>query len=135
MAIAVDTSRSNATVLAAYVEAHDTTLLHPQATFVDQTSGMRWVGPSAIGGMLEWFYAVAFEAHLEDRRLIVDGDSGVLEATFVGVHRGEFAGVPGTGRAMRIPMVVIYDLSGGLIVGARIYFSVASFLAQAGPAS
>jgi predicted ester cyclase len=51
--------------------------------------------------------------------------------TFVGTHQGEFAGLPATGRDVRVPLVVIYDLADGRIAGARVHFSVASFTAQA----
>jgi hypothetical protein len=111
MTVSIDPVAQNTDTLAAYLEHHDTSRLRPDAVFVDQTSGMRWVGPEAIAGMLEWFYSVAFEAGLEDSRVIVGSNGGVLEATFVGVHRGEFASGPATGREMRIPLVVIYDLA------------------------
>lgn len=131
MAVAVDAIAQNVETLTAYLEHHDGSRLHPEAVFVDQTSGAQWIGPEAIAGMLEWFYSVAFEADLEDRNVIIGANGGVLEATFVGIHRAEFAGVAATGREMRIPLVVIYDLADGLVTGGRIYFSVASFMAQA----
>lgn len=130
MTSATDTISANAAAVAAYVEEHDATKLRADATFVDVTSGLRWHGRDAIAGMLDFFYRVAFDARVEDSRLVAGLDAVVLEATFVGRHLGEFAGVPGTGIEVRVPMVIIYDLVDAEIAGARIHFSVASFLAQ-----
>ena len=119
-------------VLHGYLVDHDASHLADDATFTDVTSGMHWTGREAIGAMLDWLYRGVFDARVEDMRLIVgaDGAGAAAEMTFVGRHIGEFAGVPGTGRDVRVPMVVVYDLAGGRITAARVHFSVASFLAQ-----
>lgn len=124
-------ARAEAAVLS-YLGGHDTDALAEAAVFTDLTTGMTWTGRAAIDGMLDWFYHGVFEAHVEDSRLTVghDGASVVLEATFVGVHQGEFAGVPATGRTVRIPLVVAYDLRDGVITAGRVHFDTASFLAQ-----
>jgi hypothetical protein len=130
MAIATDPIAANAVALTAYLRDHDPSALRSDAVFVDVTSGLRWEGREAIAGMLDFFYRVAFEAHVEDVRLIVGVDGAAFEGTFVGRHLAEFAGVPGTGVDVRVPMAILYDLVEGQITGARIHFSVASFLAQ-----
>lgn len=128
-----DRAEANLAALDAYLSGHDTSVLADDAVFTDTTTGMIWTGPDAIAGMLDWFYHGVFEAQVEDAKLIAgaDGKSAVLDGTFVGVHKGEFAGVPATGRTVRIPLVVIYDLSDGKVTGGRVHFDVASFLAQA----
>lgn len=128
-----DRAAVNHAALEAYLGGHDTSVLADDAVFADTTTGMSWTGPDAIAGMLDWFYHGVFEAHVEDARLIAgaDGTAAVLDATFVGVHQGEFAGVPATGRTVRIPLVVLYDLADGKVTGGRIHFDVASFLTQA----
>ena len=45
---------------------------------------------------------------------------------------GKFAGVPATGKEVRVPFAVHYDLADGLIVAGRVYFEVPVFLAQVG---
>lgn len=123
----------NAEALRRYLVEHDASYLADDATFVDATTGLSWTGREAVEGMLAWFYHGVFEAHVEDVRLIVAGDETVAaaEMTFVGVHQGEFAGIPATGREVRVPLVVIYDLADGRITGARFHFGVAAFMAQA----
>ena len=107
-------------------------LVAPTATFTDVTTGLAWKGPAGVRSLVDWLTTRGLEAHLEDQRLMLSGDgrTGVLEATVVGVHRAEFAGVPATGRPIRVPLVVVCDLADGLISRARIHFDVASFRAQ-----
>jgi transcriptional regulator with XRE-family HTH domain len=45
----------------------------------------------------------------------------VPQADFVGRHTGEFAGIPATGREVRVPYSVHYDLNNGDISALRIY--------------
>lgn len=132
MTMTADRVSANLAALDAYLNGHDAGALAADAVFTDATTGMTWTGPEAIGGMLAWFYHGVFEAHVEDAKLIAgaDGASAALECTFVGVHQGEFAGVPATGRTIRAPLAVFYDMADGKVTAGRIHFSVASFLAQ-----
>jgi predicted ester cyclase len=54
----------------------------------------------------------------------------MLEADFVGTHIGEFAGVPATGRTVRVPLCVVYDLEAGTITRARVYLELPVLLRQ-----
>ncbi len=58
-----------------------------------------------------------------------DGVAG-LEAVFVGTHTAEFAGVPATGAAVRLPYSMFYDISDGKIVALRAYFPINALLHQ-----
>jgi predicted ester cyclase len=132
MAVMTDEVTRNEAALLGYLEAHDSAFLAEDATFTDVTTGLSWTGPDAIGGMLSWMYHGVFEAHVEDTRIILgaDGIAAVAEMMFVGRHQGDFAGVPATGREVRVPLVVVYDMADGRITGARVHFSVAAFQAQ-----
>jgi steroid delta-isomerase-like uncharacterized protein len=58
-----------------------------------------------------------------------DGVAG-LEAVFVGKHIAEFAGVPATGTAVRLPYCVFYDVSEGRIAALRAYFPISALVGQ-----
>ena len=94
-------------------------------------TGDEYRTPAGVLAMLGYFYHGAFEATAETRRFVVGPGSAVLEADFVGRHIGEFAGVPATGREVRVPLCVCYDLRNGKIVEGRVYFEIPMFLAQA----
>jgi steroid delta-isomerase-like uncharacterized protein len=120
----------NRATLAAYAEDHDPRYLASDAVYTDMATGQEFRGHDAVAAMLNWFYHVAFEARAETLNMIVDGDRGALEGTVIGRHIGEFAGVPGTGKDVRIPISVFYDFRDGQIVSGRFYLSVPVFLSQ-----
>ncbi len=117
-------------VLEAYVAQHDTSMVAPDAVFHDVASGQDYIGREAIAAMLDYVYHVAFEARSETVRTVVGDGAAVLEAVLVGIHTGEFAGVPATGREVRIPLVVSYRIADGQVQEAFVYLLVASFLQQ-----
>jgi steroid delta-isomerase-like uncharacterized protein len=133
MATMIDDRTRSAEALRGYLEKHDPAQLASDAIFTDVTTGMSWTGREAISAMLGWMYHGVFEAHVEDVRVVLDagGSRAVAEMTFVGTHQGEFAGIPATGRSVRVPLLVSYDLADGQIAAARVHFNVASFQAQA----
>jgi len=113
----------------AYFQSHDTKYLTEDAEFTDLTTGQVTKGREAIGQMLHHIYHVAFDAQAEITNTIVTENRAVLEATFTGKHIGEFAGVAATGKNVRAPLCVVYDLEGDKIKRARIYL-LASVLFQ-----
>jgi predicted ester cyclase len=84
-------------------------------------SGQAAQGRAAVEGMITYVHEQAFDARAEVKELIVAGNRAALEADFVGRHIGEFAGVAPTGREIRVPYTVIYDLEGDRIKALRIY--------------
>ena len=70
-------------------------------------------------------------AILEFTAIVVDdsGSRGALEAIFAARHVGEFAGIPPTGREVRVPYSVHYELTDGHISALRVYGLVQGLLA------
>jgi steroid delta-isomerase-like uncharacterized protein len=59
-------------------------------------------------------------------------DSVICEFDLLGTNRGEFYGMPPTGRAFRVPVVAIFFFEGDRITNERIYLDTASLLTQIG---
>jgi steroid delta-isomerase-like uncharacterized protein len=77
-----------------------------------------------------------FDAAPELVNLTLSGGVAGLEAVFVGTHIAEFAGIPATGTAVRLPYSVFYDVSDGAIIALRAYFPITALVQQlAGAAS
>jgi limonene-1,2-epoxide hydrolase len=117
-------------VLESYWREHDSRYVAEDAVFTMMPTGQEIHGREAIGRHLQGFYHGALEARAEIvHALFADGE-GVLEARVVGRHTGEFAGVAGTGRAVDVPLCVVYQVAGGRITRARIYLQVNVLMAQ-----
>lgn len=128
---AVDRTRE---VLEAYWKEHDTKYVAEDAVFVMMPTGEEIRGRDAIGKHVNGFYHGALEARAEVVNSIFGENKGLLEAMVVGKHTGVFAVIPATGRDVKVPISVAYDMEGGLIKRARIYLMVNVLLQQIGPA-
>jgi steroid delta-isomerase-like uncharacterized protein len=98
------------------------------ATF--EGTGQRADGREAAGQLIRYVHQGAFDARMELKNLLVDEGKAAIEADFAGTHTGEFAGIPATGRDVRVPYSVLYDLRGGQISALRIYFPMSQLIEQ-----
>jgi predicted ester cyclase len=87
-------------------------------------------GRKAVESIIRELHEEAFDGWPEVRSLITNGDRASLEAVFVGRHMGEFAGLQPTGRQVRVPYAVVYDLIDDRIKALRIYGFMDGLLAQ-----
>jgi predicted ester cyclase len=81
-------------------------------------------------------YATYFRAftdfHLDQEAVLIDGDRVAIFATASGTDHGGFMGMPPTGRAVKVPIVFLYELRDGLIVRDRRVYDFTSVLLQIG---
>ena len=122
-------------VLEAYWKDHDPKYVAEDAVFTMIPTGEEIRGRDAIARHLEAFYHGSFTAKAETVNSVFSENKGLLEAIVVGTHTGEFAGIPATGRSIRVPLAVSYELEGGLIRKARIYLMVNLLFEQIKPAA
>lgn len=66
--------------------------------------------------------------------MVADGDTVAVRYTMTGTHRGEFAGVPPTGKAVLAQSMAFYRLAGGQIVEERAQFDMLGIIQQLGAA-
>jgi len=98
------------------------------ATF--EGTDQRADGRDAAGQLIRYVHQGAFDARPELKNLLTDDGKAAIEADFAGTHTGEFAGIPATGRAVRVPYSVLYDLRGDQISALRIYFPMSLLIDQ-----
>jgi predicted ester cyclase len=86
-------------------------------------AGLSAQGRAQVEDFIRYAHEQAFDGRPELKSLIVDPDGGrsAIEADFVGRHTAEFAGIPATGRDVRVPYSVHYDLTNGGISVLCIY--------------
>jgi hypothetical protein len=122
-------------VLEAYWKNHDSNYVASDAVFIMMPTGEEIRGRAAIAKHLEEFYQGALTAHAEVVSSLFGENKGLLEAMVVGTHTGTFAGIPATGRTVRVPLSVAYEMENGLIKKARIYLMLNVLLDQIKPAA
>lgn len=110
----------------------DTSMMAEDVVFRVMADGQAYRTPAGVTGMLQYFYQVAFDADATPTNLIVGNGHAVWEGTFHGKHIGEFAGIPATGKEVRVPLCVVYDLANNQIVEGRIYMEMPALLKQLG---
>ena len=125
-----DRTRSTREVLQSYWTSHDPSYVAEDAVFTMMPTGEEIRGREAIAQHLAGFYHGALDARAEQINSIFAEEKGLLEAVVVGSHTGEFAGIPASGRSVRVPIAVSYEVKDGLIRSARIYLMVNVLVAQ-----
>ena len=120
---------STRAVVEAFWEGHAGDAVAEDAVFVDMATGQESRGLPAIGAMFRPMYEEAFTAEANTVRTTFADGRAVLEAEFHGTHIGEFAGISATGKEVRVPLVVSYDVVDDRIVAARIYHAPLALVA------
>ncbi len=65
-------------------------------------------------------------------RVVSHGNTVVSECTITGTQKKEFAGVPATNRAIKIPAAFVVDLEAGRVKRWHSYFDTATMMRQLG---
>lgn len=100
--------------------------------FTVMATGQEHKTPKGVLQMLNYFYRIAFGATAEIKNSIIADGKAVSEGDLVGVHIGEFAGFPATGKEVRVPLCVVYDLENDQIKRGRVYFEMPILMVQLG---
>jgi steroid delta-isomerase-like uncharacterized protein len=102
----------------------------PDVVWTTMETGAQIHGRDAVRDHIVAMHTGSFDAHPELVSLATGDGVAMLEAVFVGRHVDTWEGVPATGRDVRVPYVMAYDVAGGLITELRAYLSTAALRAQ-----
>ena len=129
--MSVDSTRQ---VMNKYIEAEhsDVSMMAEDVVFTIMATGDQHRGRDGVMGMLHYFYHVAFDATAVTRVMLFGESNAMVEGDFVGKQIGEFAGIPATGKDVRVPLCVVYDLDNDQIKHGRVYFEMPALLQQLG---
>ncbi len=76
-------------------------------------------------------YRTAFpDLHFTVEGMIAEGDEVAVRYVFDGTHRGEFLGIPATGREIRLTGIALWRILGQEIVESWSQFDVLDFIQQ-----
>ena len=87
-------------------------------------------GRAAVAALLTYVHHSAFAAPPVVMTLVAGAERAMIEAEFIGRHTSEFAGILPTGRVVRLPYVVAYDLAAEAIRAMRLYFPMDRLVQQ-----
>lgn len=87
-------------------------------------------GREAVVGLIDYLHQTAFAAAPDFAPPVVAAGRAMLEAVFVATHVGEFAGIAPTGRQVRVPYTVAYDVADDEITALRIYLPMDALVRQ-----
>ncbi len=107
-------------------------LMAEDVVFTIMATGQEHRGREGVAGMLAYFYHVAFEATASIEVFLCDEKKAVVETAFIGKHVGDFAGIYATGKDVRVPLCVVYDLVNNQIKRSRVYFEIPALMQQLG---
>ena len=113
-------------------EHSDVSMMAKDVIFTIMATGQENHGPDGVFGMLHYFYHIAFDATATTRVTLFGENNAMVEGNFVGKHIGEFAGIPATGKDVRVPLCVVYDLTNDQIKHGRVYFEMPALLQHLG---
>jgi steroid delta-isomerase-like uncharacterized protein len=82
-----------------------------------------------VAAIVAW-HQTTFEAHLEVVDMIVGDGKGGAEMVFVGTQKAEFAGIPSSGKGVRVPYTAFYSVSNGKISELRLYGIASGLMMQ-----
>jgi predicted ester cyclase len=85
-------------------------------------TGLEVEGREEVGQLLDYMYHVAFDAEAHLKHTIIADGQACFEADFVGRQLLEFAGIAPSGKEIRVPFCVVYELANDKITQGRIYF-------------
>ncbi|MBI4301702.1 MAG: ester cyclase [Chloroflexi bacterium] len=100
--------------------------------FEDITQPEPLYGREAIGKYFEELFAAFPDIKWTPERVMVHGDTVVVQAAFVGTHRGSFHGLAATGKQIRGRVATIRKFRGGKIERWTVYRDMAGFMRQLG---
>lgn len=107
-------------------------MMTDDVVFTIMATGQKHETREGVLGMLKYLYQIAFDATAETINEVDADGSAVWEGNFVGEHIGEFAGIPATGRSVRVPLCVVYDIENDKITEGRVNFEMPALISRLG---
>jgi len=126
-----DTERTIRGYLDALLSGGDfTSFFAEDVSWTTMENGDQLNGRTAVADFIVALHRQLFDASPELGSVTTSDGIAAIEAVFAGTHIAEFADVPATGAAVRIPYSVAYDISDGKINALRAYFPMLALVEQ-----
>jgi len=89
-------------------------------------------GPEAVRELWQGLVAGFPDLHIEPGRHLHTDDAVFVEVVFSGTQKGEWAGIPATGRWASVRIACLYEFEEDRLVCERVWFDFATIMRQLG---
>jgi steroid delta-isomerase-like uncharacterized protein len=101
-------------------------------TYVNYSMPTPTPGPEGLKQVLHMFYAAFPDMKITIHEVIAEGDSVASRGTWYGTHRGEFNGIPATGKQVAVDYIDIWRFKNGQAVENWVQMDMIGMLQQLG---
>jgi steroid delta-isomerase-like uncharacterized protein len=107
-------------------------LFTPEVLYEDVTFGVAVRGSEQLRTFATNVFAAVPDLRIELDRHFGNGSMAAMEWVMSGTHRGDFPGLPGTGKRFSFRGVTVVELAGGRIQRNSDYWDAATLMRQVG---
>ena len=118
--------------VAAFADGHATYDVVPLEFLKPAGQALTHPTPQDVHQHLSYLTSAFPDLELVPERVHHSGDAVIVEGRSIGTHRGEFLGIPPTGRRMDVRACVVYRFEGERMTNETVYFDLATQLRQLG---
>jgi steroid delta-isomerase-like uncharacterized protein len=97
-------------------------------------TGEVYDGADRLGDLMQENVTAFPDFHFDVERLHHADEAVIVEGVFRGTHLGTWRGLPGTGRSVEFPMLIVFPFEEDRMLGERIFFDLSTALRQLGVA-
>lgn len=120
-------------LVAAFVECPTAVSLGEGVVLEDFGQGMAYRGPAAVLEVLGAFFGGGFpDGRMGLQANLIDGNMAAVAFVFYGRQEHPFLGLPATGRAVEVPMIVLIRFARGAAEYLAWYYDAGTILRQLG---
>lgn len=98
----------------------------------DEVAGECYVGVKNVSARYAELWKAFPDFNVFPRRLIEEGSSVVMQADYIGTHKGQYRNFEPTGKSFKLRLVNIIDFNGDKMSRETIFMDLASQLRQLG---
>jgi steroid delta-isomerase-like uncharacterized protein len=89
-------------------------------------------GREGLKGVVSAFRSAFPDMHWAVEEMVGEGEKVFTRLTFTGTHRGDFMGIPASGKRVEVKGMVIDRLAGGKMADSRILMDTMTMMRQLG---
>ncbi|HLF26030.1 MAG TPA: ester cyclase [Anaerolineae bacterium] len=103
-----------------------------EPVYTIMATGEEHRGKDAVAAFYRGLFEAAPDATFDLINVFVAEEGVVEESVLRGTHRGKWMGVEATGRQIQLPLIIVFPMKNGQILGERLYFDLGTLLKSLG---